>query len=510
MGGGAQAMTATVEVVWRPNDGPQEALLACPIKEVLYGGARGGGKTDGLLGDFCAHAGRYGQQATGILVRRTYDELAAVIERSKEIYAPLGWTFNATSHEWRASNGALLRLRYLKRDADAAAYQGHSYTWIGVDEAGNFPSEKPINLLRGTLRSAHGVPCTIRLTGNPGGPGHGWLKRRYIDPHPAGLEPFTYTVHGTSHEAVFIASVLDDNPFLGEEYEAELARATEGDTALYEAWRRGRWDVFVGQMYRLVQGEQIVRNRKPNEYPATTKWFACLDWGYVQGCYGLYAVDGEHRTEKVAEFYEGFSELHARKAAHAIVEWHKRAAWPLPKILHADEQMWQRHGSAAFSLSEEFNAGLRDALPGSMLGLSKAKHPPGSRETKVALLQAWLAPSDKANARNAQGALEPWAMPRLTIAERCAHTIRVLQEIPRDPDNPNDVDPDYADDHPHDETGFAVASRPQGWRDKPKHLGQDQDVSPSWKEIAKKHGTYRETGRGGARLPRRAEYEELT
>ena len=58
-----------------------------------------------------------------------------------------------------------------------------------------------------------------------------------------------------------------------------------------------------------------------------------------------------------------------------------------------------------------------------------------------------------------KGRALPWALPFYRIAERCTNTIRVLQEIPRDPDHPNDVDPDYTDDHPHDMVGFAVASR---------------------------------------------------
>jgi hypothetical protein len=451
------ATTAEPEVIWRANGGPQEMLLDCPIAEVFYGGARGGGKTDGLIGDFVSHAAKYGQHAMGLLVRRTYPELDDVIRRSKEVLGPLGWSYREQSHDWTAPNGALLRLRYLRRDADAASYQGHSYTWVGVDEAGNFPSAKPINLLRGTLRSGHGVPCVLRLTGNPGGPGHGWLKRRYIDPHPHGFEPFTYTENGVPHEAVFIPSGLDDNPHLGVEYDAQLAAATAGDDALYQAWRFGNWDVFVGQMYRLERGVQIVPNRQPAQYGPTYRWFATLDWGYVQGCFGLHAVDPEGRVELVWEFYDDFTELHARKAAHAIVDGLRRYGWPIPETIHADEQMWQEHGSGAVTLAEEFRKGLGERLDTEAPNVIEAEHRPGSRETKVALIHQWLAAGD---GRDEQGRALPWALPFYRISERCANTIRVLQEIPRDPDNQNDVDPDYTDDHPHDMVGFAVASRP--------------------------------------------------
>lgn len=443
----ATATAEPVEVLWHPHEGPQEALLSCPVSEVFYGGARGGGKTDGALGDWMAHANLHGRHAAGLLVRRTLVELDAIVERSRELYAPLGWAFNETKKEWRTPAGALLRMRYLKRDADAGSYQGHAYTWICIEEAGNFPTSKPIDLLRGTLRSAHGVPCYLRLTGNPGGPGHGWLKRRYVDPHPDGFQPFAYEVNGIRVEAVFIPSTLDDNPSLtrDEAYHAQLAAATAGDEALFDAWRYGRWDVFVGQMYRLEKGFQVVGNRKAVEYGKHYRWFATMDWGYVQGCFGLHAVDTEGRVELVYEFYDEFTELDARSAAHAIVDALRRHGWPVPEAIHADSQMWQEHGSGAKTLAEEFGAGLRERLGAETPRVVEASHGPGSRATKVALIHQWLKP--RSDQRDAQGRAMPWALPYYRISERCANTIRVLQEIPRDPDNPNDVDPDYTDDH---------------------------------------------------------------
>ena len=70
-------------VVWRPQAGPQTALLTCPVFEVFFGGARGGGKTDGMLGEWAVHADRYGKQAIGLMVRRTRTELQETFERNK-------------------------------------------------------------------------------------------------------------------------------------------------------------------------------------------------------------------------------------------------------------------------------------------------------------------------------------------------------------------------------------------------------------------------------------------
>ena len=107
-------------VIWSPRGNrAQVRLLKCQVFEIFFGGARGGGKTDGVLGEFGAHASRYGKDAIGLMVRRTRAELVETIERSRAIYGPLEWEFNETEKMWRAPDGARLRFAYLERDADA-------------------------------------------------------------------------------------------------------------------------------------------------------------------------------------------------------------------------------------------------------------------------------------------------------------------------------------------------------------------------------------------------------
>ena len=176
-----------IRIAWSPRGNrAQVRLLKCQVFEIFFGGARGGGKTDGVLGEFGAHASRYGKDAIGLMVRRSRAELVETIERSREIYGPLGWKLNETEKMWRAPDGARLRFAYLERDADADMYQGHNYTRVYVEEIGNFPSPAPVMKLMATLRSGAGVPVGLRATGNPGGPGHQWVRQRYIDPAPLG------------------------------------------------------------------------------------------------------------------------------------------------------------------------------------------------------------------------------------------------------------------------------------------------------------------------------------
>jgi len=96
-----------------------------------------------------------------------------------------------------------VRFRPLESVQDAEKYQGQSLTDACVEEAGNYPLPAPIDRLHAVLRSAHGVPTQLILTGNPGGPGQAWIKARYIDPAPLGMVPLTRTLpNGAQHTAV--------------------------------------------------------------------------------------------------------------------------------------------------------------------------------------------------------------------------------------------------------------------------------------------------------------------
>ncbi|HYF57205.1 MAG TPA: terminase family protein, partial [Salinarimonas sp.] len=255
---------------------------------MFFGGARGGGKTDGVLGEFIEHADAYGEHAIGLMVRRQRTELIETIERSKQIYGQLGWTFHEQDKMWRAPNGARLRFAYLERDADAEAYQGHSYTRVYVEEIGNFPSDKPILKLMATLRSGAGVPVGFRATGNPGGPGHTWVKARYIDPCPTGMVPFNDPVSGL--ERVFIPSKVQDNQYLGEQYIQQL-RAS-GSKELVRAWLEGDWSVIEGAFFDCWSNEKHVI--RPFEIPKDWLRFRSMDWGSARPfSVGWWAVAGD-------------------------------------------------------------------------------------------------------------------------------------------------------------------------------------------------------------------------
>src|SRR6476620_2112718 len=105
------------------------------------------------------------------MFRRTTVSAEYAIERSKEIYGPLGGMFNEQKLRWRMPNGGRVSFAYLDSVTDADEYQGRNVTDAWVEEAGQYPTSTPIDRLFGVLRSAHGVPIQLILTANPGGAG---------------------------------------------------------------------------------------------------------------------------------------------------------------------------------------------------------------------------------------------------------------------------------------------------------------------------------------------------
>jgi len=455
----ATAGRETVETVhWEPQLGPQTALLACPVEDVLFGGARGGGKTDGLLGDWLSHAEMWGSHARGVLFRRSYPELEEIAERAAYIFGPIapgGW--HGTSRTWTFPNGARVKFRHMDRDADAGKYQGHSHTWLGFDELTHWPLSQPIDKLRATLRSAHGVRCVMRATANPGGPGHNWVKARYIDPAPP------YSVHtdefGTSR--VFIPSRLDDNQILQDadpDYWQRVEAAAAGNQALLKAWRDGDWNIVAGGAFDDVWGERCVL--PVFEVPSDWIVFRAFDWGSS----APFSVGWWARSNGSEGQLPGGRAFRPPPGSLVrIGEWY---GWdgrrPNTGLRMTDSAIGRgiverevelgirdrvRPGPADPSIfsADPGKTSPADALAAAGAKFTRADAGPGSVQRGTAAMRRMLA---EANKDRAEG-------PGLWVVETCRQFVRTVPVLPRSERKPEEYDT-TAEDHIADETRYAI------------------------------------------------------
>lgn len=445
-------------IVWRPQPGPQTALLACPCFEVLFGGARGGGKTDGMLGDWVSHAGRYGQDAIGLMLRRERTQLIETIERSRAIYTLLGAKYHEQEKYWRFPNGARLRFAYLERDADAEAYQGHSYTRVYLEELGNFPTEAAVLKLMATLRSAQGVPTGFRATANPGGPGHTWVKARYIDHAPGGWavtkhdykNPFTGET--VTRDRVFIPSKLSDNPLLlraDPGYVANLQM--QGSEALVKAWLDGDWNVIDGAFFDTWSTARHVVS--PFAVPHDWLRFRSFDWGSARPfSVGWWAVVTD--PYKIAD-----GRILPRGALVLYREWYGAKGPNVGLKLTAEEVA---DGIVSRETGEKVEYGVADPAIFSQDGGPSIAERMANRQC------FWSRADNKRVGTN--GAMGGWDQVRARLAgengvpmiyffSTCKDLIRTLPSAQHDAKRPEDLDTE-GEDHACDSTRYACMSRP--------------------------------------------------
>ena len=273
-------MSGQTNIVWAPQPGPQKALIDCPFPEIFFGGARGGGKTDGVLGKWALKEKRYGEAFNAIMFRRTTVSSEDAIDRSKQIYTPLGGKFNESKLIWRMPNGGRVAFAYLDSVDDAQEYQGRNLTDAWVEEAGQYPDPKPIDRLFGVLRSAQGVPVQLIVTANPGGAGQHWLADRYqLIPFPDRPQVVSRPLsNGGTHRAAVIPSRITDNQILLRSDPGYVDRLhMVGSDALVRAWLMGDWSAVEGAFFDCWSPvKHIVR---PFELPSDCVRFRSADWG---------------------------------------------------------------------------------------------------------------------------------------------------------------------------------------------------------------------------------------
>ncbi len=203
---------------------------------MLYGGRAGGGKSDALLMRALRYVDVPGYRAG--LFRRTYPSLTlpgGLIPRSHEWLSGTGAEWRAQTHTWHFPSGAVLAFGAMQYEEDKYNWKGAEFSFIGFEEASEFTGSQMDYLgsrLRRPKTGAIGdVPLCTRFASNPGGPGHEWLKDRFVK-------------RENDAERVFIPAGIADNPHLGPEYRAQLDKLT--DPVERARLRDGDWDASAG------------------------------------------------------------------------------------------------------------------------------------------------------------------------------------------------------------------------------------------------------------------------
>jgi hypothetical protein len=462
-------------VPFTPQPGPQSALLESDVEDIFYGGARGGGKTYGMLLDWLDHAMTYKRFAIGVFFRKVYKNLEETIAEAKVIFPHFGGRWQEKDQSFLFGKGpcegARLKMRHLLRDEDADAYQGHAYTWVCFEELTQWATPGPADKLFATLRSAAGVPCVFRATGNPGNAGHNWVKARYITPWRWGYRVIPDLE--TGHRRMFIPALLEDNQILMQAdplYEAKLKRV--GTAELVKAWRWGDWDVVAGAYFADVwDADKIIL--APFALPPTWLRRRSFDWGHAKpSSLGLWAIADGMQPEsqegrnlpyiprgsfiRFGEWYGAKRDANKQTVPNVglrldnvamggrIAELTKQHHWSGDV---ADPSIFTAAGGE--SIYDQLKRGAR--AHGHVLNWSEADN---SRIPGWMLLRAYMKATIDEDLEN----------PHIYAFETCTDFIRTMPVLQADKQRPDDVD-SAGEDHIGDEVRYALNTRAAAGRE---------------------------------------------
>ena len=415
-------------IAFMPNEGPQTNFLAAAEKDVLYGGAAGGGKSFAMLIDPLRYC--HVKEHRALILRRTMPELRELIDKAREIYpkAFKGARFKEVEKIWYFPSGAKIEFGFLERDADVYRYQGQAYSWIGFDEITHLPTEFGWNYLASRLRTTDSsIETYLRCTANPGGVGAQWVKKRYVDPQ----DPNNSFTGKDGLSRKFIPARLDDNPYL-----ANDGRYEEMLKALPPIQRRqlleGNWDVAEGAAF--VEFDPDVHIVEPFYIPVTWERVKGIDYGYAsESCCLWGAVDRSDGTLIIyRELYR--KNLTGLDLGRIITEMEIEDPFSVQGVL--DTAAWARTGTTGPTVGETLQ----------QLGHKLRRADKNRIQGKIQIHEYLKVQNN--------------GRPRLQIFNNCPNLIRELQSIPLSKTKPEDVDT-HASDHAYDALRYLIMSRPR-------------------------------------------------
>lgn len=468
----------------------QAAFLSCPVYEVLYGGQKGGGKTDALLFDHVEqhltvhkHWEETGMKTRGqaLILRKEYGRLADFINRSLTYFPVLSkrmMKWQEQKHTWHCVCGYRVWFGHCEGPQDHQLYQGQEISRLAVDQVEELPYDQYAYIKLQVRPSSPLLEPTIavRCSANPLGRHADWVKKRFVEKNRAGFDVQWEDIevedaYGEKvvirRDRVFIPAGLRDNPHLPASYIADLMSAPDH---MRRAFLDGDWDVTAGSFFGDIFDAKthVIDDLGPTEKRIPSNWpvFRCADWGpRSPACCLWLAVDNDGMLIVLDELY-GPGEEPFRWAN---------------KIL-AIEEKWGWLDSKGFSK-------LRGYIDPSSTQGDTSGGPTIAEKLFEAGLSWWPGDNDRKNgwAEVRRRLLERGGVgghtPGLRIARRCTNLIRTLPNL-TSPENEMKGDMDDIDtkqeDHAADALRYGVMSRPMAQLEK----DIKEDEIKRWERIA--------------------------
>lgn len=429
----------------KPPSEKQLEFLKAKKKYVAYGGSRGGGKSWSIR----TKATLLALKHPGIkicIIRKTFPELRSNhINELRKLLSDVA-RYTDSSKDFKFCNGSVIACRYCQNEKDLDKFQGQEYDVIFIDEATQF-TEAMYDRIKTCLRGVNDFPKRMYLTCNPGGVGHQYVKRLFLDKaYRHGEDPEEYQ---------FIKAKVTDNYVLMDKDPDYIKQLQALPPKLRKGWLEGDWDVYEGQFFEeFLDDSDHYEDRKhthvitPFEIPKDWKIYRSFDWGYSKpfSC-DWWAVDYEGRAYLILQLYGCRKDETGTVLANEGVKWNapqvfaeihryeREHRWLKDKqiIGVADPSIWAEDGGEPIIASADRN----------QVYFTKADNQriPGWMQCHYRL---HFDEEDK---------------PMVYFFNTCAHAIRTLPLLQYDEHKPEDLDTSQ-EDHFADSFRYFCMARP--------------------------------------------------